>query len=278
VIYENLSFQSYLDLPGYGSSDLKTMRQGPPAMVQWRRSHPIEETPAVRIGTAAHCKILTPHLFDVYAVKPAGMTFASKDGKAWRDEMQAAGKIILSQDESAAINGICAAFQSKEAAARAMLFAEQELSFTWQDSLTGVALKGRADWTNPEDRCVYDLKTGSVATKPNVASAAFYAGWGHQLAHYRSGLRANGINVDFGRIVCIGQEAPYPVHLLEIDADTLDLLALDNEKTCDRIAECELSGVWPGTPDTWTRILPPANWFEMAPETDWTAATEEVAQ
>lgn len=44
-----------------------------------------EETDAMRVGTLAHAMILEgKDLRDLYAIKPAGMSFATNEGKAWR--------------------------------------------------------------------------------------------------------------------------------------------------------------------------------------------------
>ena len=53
-------------------------------------------TKATEIGTAFHTYILENHKFnDMYVIKPEGMSFVTKDGKAWRDEQT---KIIIDYD------------------------------------------------------------------------------------------------------------------------------------------------------------------------------------
>ena len=47
------------------------------------------------LGTALHTAILEPHLLDsIVAFKPKGMSFANKEGKAWRAEQKASAVII----------------------------------------------------------------------------------------------------------------------------------------------------------------------------------------
>lgn len=60
---------------------------------------PREETVAMRLGTMLHKWWLegVEDVLDGAVVKPAGLSFATKEGKAWREEN--AGKFILSDDE-----------------------------------------------------------------------------------------------------------------------------------------------------------------------------------
>lgn len=257
MIFPSLSFEDYRKLDAYGSSDIRAMRVGPPAMVPWRRANPHQETDATRLGTAAHCAIIEGDAFQKrFAFKPEGMSFATKEGKAWRASQ--GGRSIVSHDESERICGIVAAFKAKTAACRSLDslddFSVREASIVWPSQ--GVALKGRPDWYDGTH--VYDLKITRHANERSAAFRAWSEGWSHQLAHYRAGLAAEDGVLRGGRLVLINPEPPHSVYLLEVKPDTLDLLALENEAAVRRIAECEASGVWPGTPEEWTRVDLPA--------------------
>lgn len=254
MIYPSLSFADYLALPGYGSSDLRAMRVGPPAMVPWRKSNPREASDSMRLGTAAHCAILEPDAFnDRFSFKPEGMSFATKDGKAWRASQ--GGKLILTHDESNLVVGIAESFALKTAASSALAAATaREASIIWPSQ--GVTLKGRPDWYDSTH--VYDLKVTRHANERSASFRAWSEGWSHQLAHYRDGLAFEDGKTRGGRLVLINPEPPHAVYLIEVKPDTLDLLSLENERAVARIAECERSGVWPGTPDEWTKVDLPA--------------------
>ena len=193
---------------------------------------------------------------DCFAVKPEGMTFATKEGKAWRDDPARAGKRILSAADAATVACIRAAFQAKRPAAMSLEGATVEHSVLWSCPESGLALKGRPDWY--DDEYVYDLKVTRDAG-PQLAYRAYVAGWMHQLAHNRSGLHANGLSaIKAGRIVAIQPTAPHYVWCVEVKESTLDVLALENENTTKAMAKCEATGEWPGTPDEWTRVEMPA--------------------
>lgn len=256
-----LPFKDYLALDRYGSSSLRAMRKGPPAMVKWQKEHP-EETSATRIGSAAHSLILTPTLFErTYAFKPEGMSFATKEGKAWRDAHE--GREILTFDEAEAVRGIFKAFSAKNAAFSSYVDAEGiEATVLWDCGVSGLRSKGRPDWYTASH--VYELKISRFAQNAeSIPFRAYMEGWMHQLAHNRAGLNACGVSADGGRIVVISPKQPHGilVHLLEVKLDALDLLELENIETRKKIMQCDQSGIWPGTPDSWQLVEPPNGAF-----------------
>lgn len=267
----NITFADYLSHPGYGSSDLKTFRAGPPAAVQWRRGHRTQ-TDATRIGSAAHCRILTPQDFARdYAIKPAGMEFRSAENKAIRDTWLAEGRTILSAEEADQIDGVRDAFYGKHAASYSLHSAGRdqiEQSVFWRCRESGLLRKCRPDWF--EGGFIYDLKCSIVADKgeDRLAYAAHANGWLNQLAGGRAGLQANGVECRGGRLVIVSPNAPHNVWLLELSEGDCDFLELENENTCRAMAECERKGEWPGTPETWKPIELPmaATWTEIDSE------------
>ena len=269
----SIPFRDYLDHPGYGSSDLRAFRQGPPAMVPWRRKNRTE-TASTRLGSAAHCWVLTPDLFDAsYWVKPEGMEFRSKENKELRDSILAKGITILDREDLLTIEAVCVAIKAK---LRRELHRERtEQSVFWRCSESGILCKSRPDWFDRD--AIYDLKVSIVADKPAhlIPFAAHGNGWMHQLANGRAGLAANRHQVKLGRIVLVSPNAPHNVHLLEVRENDLDFLEMDNQDCRKGIAHCERTGHWPGTPDTWQTVELPAS--AAFTESDLNGAEEALA-
>ena len=253
MIHSDMTFDDYFAVEAWGASSLRAMRLGPPARVLWERANPKPDTEATILGTAAHCAILTPDLFDgAYALKPEGMTFASKEGKAWRDAALAEGRRILTAEQHGLVASIRAAATAKAALAASIASAAGvEVSVLWADPDCGEPCKARPDWYDSE--AVYDLKITRDAG-PRLAFAAYRNGWWHQSAHYRAGLRANGVQCRTGRIAAINPAAPHYIWLVEAREGDLDILALENANTLRQMRECREAGVWPDTPDQWDRI------------------------
>lgn len=268
-IHADIPFSDYLNHPGFGSSDLKAFRSGPPAIVKWQRENRGSDTDATRIGRAAHCSIITPDLFaSEFVVKPEGMEFRSKENKALRDAWIAEGKTILAQEQWQQIQSIHSAFYSKPAAADSLdQSMGREASVFWTCPESGLQCKGRPDWFSPTR--VFDLKVSIAATKPEHSMAwhVHSMGWLNQLAHNRAGLRANGVEVKDGALVVIAPSPPQSarVWLLELSEADCDFLELENENTRKGMAACVRNNHWPGTPDDWQRIELPssATWTEL---------------
>lgn len=272
----DLSFADYLAHPGYGSSDLKTFRAGPPAAVQWRRNNRFQ-TDATRIGSAAHCRILTPQDFARdYAIKPEGMEFRSAENKAIRDMWLAEGRTILSAEEADKVDSVTDAFFLKMEAATSLgrarlieIYEDEtpqiELSVFWRCRESGLLRKCRPDWF--EGSFTYDLKVTIAADKgeDRLSYLAHCYGWLNQAAGARAGLLANGVDCKGARLVLVSPNPPHNVWLLELSEGDCDFLELENENTCRAMAECERKGEWPGTPETWKPIELPmsATWTEI---------------
>lgn len=253
-----LSFAEYHALDAWGSGSLRAMRRGPPARVLWERDNPREDTDATILGSAVHCALLTPDLYALsYAVKPAGMSFATKEGKAWRDAPERAGQTIISFDAGVTVEAIVDALQAKSAVAASLNRASaREQSLLWKCGTTGELCKGRPDWI--EGKYIYDLKVSRYASSGYLAHRAFTDGWMHQSAHYRTGADQLGVGIFGGRLVVVDPLPPHFVYTLEVKADSLDILEAENRETLKAMRACRESGAWPGTPEQWTKLEIPA--------------------
>lgn len=259
-IHPDVPFADYLALDAWGSSSLKAMRRGPPARVLYERNKGNHDTPATILGTAVHCALLTPDLYAAqYAVKPEGMTFASKDGKAWRDDPERAGRIILSHDVAGTVDAIVASLLRKPEVAKSLDKAtHREVSVVWTCSQTGELCKSRPDWMDPKH--IFDLKVSRHASQgDSLAQRAYFEGWMHQGAHYRTGAVEAGIGLVGSRLVVVEPVAPHFVYTLEVKPDALDLLEIENLDMLKQLRECRRSGNWPGPPDSWVKCEPPAS-------------------
>lgn len=254
-----LSFADYHALDAWGSSSLKAMRRGPPARVVWERDSESKDTDATILGTAVHCALLTPDLYPLtFDVKPEGMSFATKEGKAWRDDPARAGRKLLSFDVGSQVTAIVEALVSNKRVNESLdlATARREVSLVWDCSITKERCKGRPDWIN--DGCIYDLKVSRHAAGGYLAMRTFSEGWMHQSAHYRTGAIELGMPVTGGRLVVVDPAPPHFVYTLEIKSEALNALEWENIETLKALRECRLSGVFPGTPDEWKKIDMPA--------------------
>lgn len=94
-----MTTEEYRAYPAVNFSSLKHILKSPAAYKAHQDGEDdFEESDAMKVGTLAHAMILEgKNLLDMYAIKPAGMSFANKEGKAWRD---AQTKPILKEEDA----------------------------------------------------------------------------------------------------------------------------------------------------------------------------------
>jgi hypothetical protein len=251
-----LDFAAYLADPAWGSSAIRAMRQGPPARVIHERRHQKPATDAMRLGTACHLAAVNLDAFHTaYAHKPDGMSFATNEGKTWRKEQ--AGRIILTHDEWSMAEALPTALLEKPVVAEVYAHLDYtESSLFWDCAVSGESCKGRPDWI--AGGYIYDLKITRDAASPWVAHRAFASGYMHQLAHYRDGAQLNGLKITGGRLIMVDPTPPQFIYAFEVKRDALDLLQIENIATLMQMRACREANLWPGTPDEWVLIEPPA--------------------
>ncbi len=257
-IHKDLSFRDYHAIDAWGSSSIRAMRKGPPARVMWERAHPKRDTDATTLGTQVHCRFITPDLFaSAHVIKPEGMEFRSAENKKWRDDHLAAGRSILTPDRVALVGAICDALTEKRQVREAVEASDlREVSMVWADPATGEACKARPDWIDAE--YLYDLKVSRWAEAPTLDYRAYVEGWMHQASHYLSGCAEWGMTLRGARLVVVSPAAPHYVRCLELKPIAVELCALDNTAALEAMKSCRLAGEWPGTPDEWVYVEPPA--------------------
>lgn len=127
-----------------------------------------EETDAMRIGTLAHAMILEgKDLRDLYAIKPEGMSFATKEGKAWKAEQTLP---ILKEEDANMIPRAAQAIADHPEAA-AVLAGCQWREKAIVGTMYGVECKALLDvcGTNGVQWVIADLKTCQDASPRSFA-------------------------------------------------------------------------------------------------------------
>jgi hypothetical protein len=204
-----------------------------------------EETDAMRVGTLAHAMILEgKDLRDLYAIKPAGMSFATKDGKAWRDEQTLP---ILREEDANSIPRMAQAIVSNQDAA-AVLRGCQHREMPIFGTVMGVECKALLDVAGCVDGAwvIADLKTCQD-------SSARSFGWTVEDMHYD--LQAAWYSTILATIhdletppfwvwLAIEKAAPF-VNRVFTAEHWMDSGMEKLERVLTLYKECMASGVWP---------------------------------
>lgn len=138
-----------------GSTDIRDYLRSP-ALFRDKQQGLVkdETTPAMRLGTLTHLALLEPERFrQSIAIKPEGMSFASKEGKAWKEAHE--GRDILTQDEYTTIHMMKERMPAEVLAA----LTSGRSEVTVRNELNGIPVQCRVDHWNEIGGIAYDLKT-----------------------------------------------------------------------------------------------------------------------
>jgi hypothetical protein len=247
-----MTAEQYRSAPGVNFSSLRHILRSP-YFYQRALASECEETIDMRLGTMVHGYWLegkSPQ----YVVKPEGMSFASKEGKAWK---AAQTLPILTQEEAARESRMCTALSGDPVAVRSLAKCPQRercIFFQYR----GVDCKARLDACGSIDGrwTILDLKKTMDARPAAWGKTAIDRDYCFQAAFYRAALAfAEGLDYapDFYWQVIEDSDAPTVVHypLIPVRSGVQDETgARIGQSRMDAafnlLIECQQSGKWPG--------------------------------
>lgn len=239
--------------PGVSNGMLKSLADSP-AHCYLRHLAPNrpanESTDAMSLGTLTHACVLEPDTIATrYAVKPRGMNFATKEGKAWRDAQTLE---IVSQDNVDAAGAMVAAIKRVKALSNLLAKGEAESSAFGTCKTTGLRRRARPDWlhwTGPKRCFALDIKTISDVTPDAVQRAIATYGYHRQAAHYTATLEACGFEVDEFVFGFVSSTYPYIAVAYVLDDETAEQGRDEVAELMDKFANCQRDNSWPAFGD-----------------------------
>lgn len=212
-----------------GSSNLKDILKNPYAFSQGIRK---EQTPAMIMGSAIHCMILEPHLFDQdYAVSPQydGRT---KEGKAIKEafEAQSIGKTVLrAEDHELAKNCADSILQSKAK----IFFQNGVAEKPFFSEIDGISVKCKPDYYIESMGLVVDVKKCADASPDGFQKAAANFGYYLSASLYLDVLQSLGHKAEKFLFVCVEDKAPFMVAVYEYDIMSLEFGRAEYKRAFD---------------------------------------------
>lgn len=242
MIRNDLSYADYSKIDAINWSRLKVIGVSPLQFI-WERDNPRPETGYLRIGRAVHAYLLEPATFKERFAKFDG----TRRGKAWdatKAHAESGGITLLSEDEFAAAIGCAAAVLANPHASEILKRGLKEATFTWKDEVTGLECKGRIDHVGKH---LVDLKTAARMNQRVFASAAARLGYHSQLAFYRDGLEANGLDVSGDPfLIAVQSEMPHDVITYRLPPPVIEAGRTEYRRLLEKLAECRRTNQWPG--------------------------------
>ncbi len=218
-------------------------------------TQPPEGTEPQKLGTAAHCAVLSPDLFqDQYFQGPEGDKRLKGVKLAWAEaEEEHPDAIGLRPRDYRMCLGIRDAVWTRHAYAQKLLSGEgfNEATGVWTDPTTGLLCKLRSDRiTQAPDGwgVLVDIKTIVEANDRKIQYAIRDFAYHLQGAHYLEGMKTISPADRKWILIFIEKSPPYAVRVVEVDFATMELGLRVRRKYLDEYARCLDSGIWPAYP------------------------------
>ncbi|MBC9953267.1 PD-(D/E)XK nuclease-like domain-containing protein [Leucobacter sp. cx-42] len=222
-----------------------------------------KRTRAMDIGTATHALVLEGR--DVTAPWPDDMLTASgrrstgKDAQSWIAEQEAAGLIIVSEDELKAITTMADNIRLHPDCGPALEQAgSPEVSCFGVCPETGLPLRSRFDFMPDDHHVALDLKTAMDASLKGFTRAIEDRQYDVQYGHYMDLAEIVGIDhIKDMLFIAVENVPPYNVNVIQLNQDWKDMGHVRAYAARRRLIQSLESGVWPGYPAGVKTASPP---------------------
>ena len=267
-IHDAIPFDQYLSgdpsVPSVSGSDLVAFETECPAHAYalWR-CNPArvrrDGSAAMTLGSAAHAYILegADAFHERYAVKPENMSFATKEGKAWRE--QNGDRQVISFDDHMRIVAMSSSLHQIPEAARLLKApGRAEVTMAVEDSETGLMLLCRPDWYIAKAGLSVNLKT-TQSPAPNAwrrTAANLRYDLGDAMFRFVAGML--GVAHPSHCFMVVGSQPPHLGYVAALSAEAAANADIQLRQILRRFADCVASGRWPGYADGVIEIGLPA--------------------
>src|SRR3954469_7320527 len=206
-IYKGLTFTEYRAIPAINKSALDYLHRSPAHLyyncISPTRPREPASTPAMRLGTAIHARVLEPEKFTRnYVCMPEGRkrpTVAQVDAKKpsaatvellefWDefDEINA-GREVLTAADWVICERIAENVRHNPVAQELFATGDAEVTLVWLDPVENVKCKARVDWL--ATGVPLDLKSTASAVAKVFGRRAADLNWHIQAAFYSAGIK-----------------------------------------------------------------------------------------
>ena len=254
-IHNDLDESAYHSSPGISKHGLDLLNRSP----EHYKHYKIEESDALIFGSAFHCLVLEPDLFDKkFAINPFP-DMRTKAAKEWKQEQNELGARILSEKDYLKMLTMCEKIRAHDIG-KALLDPTQgkaELSAYWidnnkklwrHDTPTFRLCRARTDFLNTAHGVLIDLKTSNDAGYSDFSRQIANYRYHVQDAFYTDGFRQCGIDVNTFIFVVIEKAPPYGIGIYELSAEDRQWGREMYQRDLRVFDRCMKEQQWPGYP------------------------------
>ncbi len=242
-VFYDLPEEIYRSAPGVNNSTLKMMRKSPRHYLDALEEPSKKDSPALLFGRLVHQAILEPHKPRGYVVRPEGLKFNTKEGKAWRDEQSLP---VIDSEDAERIASISGAVM-EHPLSKHIAFGKKEVSYFKKDASTGLLLKARIDCLSGTH--IIDVKTTEDASASSFAKSCSAFGYARQAAFY--GMVTGCWDFVF---LAVEKEQPFGCQAFRLSKGSIQTALQQIRLDLDLVKQCLTLQDWP-TYDTSTKEL-----------------------
>lgn len=234
-----------------------------PAHFKWHRDNPQPFKAAFNFGSAAHAEVLgVGEPIEVIDAKD----YRTKAAQQARDAAVEAGRLPLLPEEAERVKAMAKALREHPTAGA--LFADgsgvAEASMFAPDPKTGVMLRARTDWlpyaSDTGLLILPDYKTTQRADVESLRRTVHNFRYAFQGDWYSRVVKLLDLASDVAFVLVFQEvDAPYLVHVVQPDPESMAAAAADVRHAIDTYAACAEANEWPGYSDGITQ-LPLPRW------------------
>lgn len=241
-IFFDLPEEIYRTAPGVNNSTLKMMRLSPAHYINALENPKHTDSPALQFGRILHQVILEPLKPRPYVVRPDGMKFTTKEGRAWKDEQTLP---VIDLDQHDAISAMSENVLKHPSGHLVFDYrCKTEVAFFKRDELTGLLLKAKIDvafFEGDSITKILDVKTTEDASASAFTRSCNNFGYARQAAFYEL---VTGCS-DF-TFIAVEKSPPYSVQAFRLSPSSIANAHLQIRRDLNLVKECILKDEWPG--------------------------------
>lgn len=214
----------------------------------WKASSRKEATGAMKAGSVLDCLMTEPHTFHDRYVMSIYDEFRTNESKAWRAEMEEAGKQVLKQSEFDTAQAQMNAIYYKPEAKALIHGAQFQVAFR-HDTKFPFGSKGLIDILPDDGETIVDLKTcQSTALESRRSLARHVFDWGY---HIQAGAYCDGYSIASGqerikfKFIFVTSTAPFRVAVIELPMRAILFGADIYRSGVKQFADCLERNEWP---------------------------------
>ncbi len=223
------------------------------------------DTEALVFGRCFEDLVYGLPITDSFIMKPEGMSFATKEGKAWRAEAEATGKAIVAADDFEAMQMMRESLLENETAMAMIRACEKQTTFRCEYEGTP-GLQSRPDWDSASG-CLesgyapftLDLKSTQTLQKITSGRGIVEYLYHAQAAICQYTARKNQRDVRC-YLLAVEKVMPYRAQVVEVTPDWLAVGWQWCERQLEKLAKHYATNEWPRVTQEMVELPPVPEW------------------